>query len=115
MREIASALGNARAQADQSIVYMYGLTPPELHTKDFIGPNFEEAVPSRALTNQFFAATEGDNWARVSLAHKHRYGHGVPKVCTTASMYLKPAADEALEEFGSAPKLMQVLVHATSS
>jgi TPR repeat protein len=109
LREIAAALGNARAQADQSLAYMYGLSPPDLQTSDFIGPDFEEADPARALTSQFFAATGGDNWARVSLAHKHRNGQGVPRVCATASMYLEPAANEALEDFGSLPKMMPVL------
>lgn len=109
LREIAAELGNARAHADRSLVHMYGLTAPQLHTSEFIGSEFEEPDPAKAFTSLFLAATGGDNWARVSLAHKHRHGQGVPRVCTTASMYLEPAASQALDEFGSRPKMPAVL------
>ena len=115
LREIAAALGSARAHADLSLVHMYGLTPPELHTSDFIGLYFEEPDPAQALTSLFFAATGGDNWARVSSGHKHRHGQGVPRVCTTAAMYLEPAAHTALKEYGSSPKMPAVRCSSSSS
>lgn len=45
------------------------------------------------MLHYYFAASSGDNMARMVLAYRHMYGIGVPKSCWTAATYYQPVAE----------------------
>jgi len=51
-----------------------------------------------AILNYYFAAANGDNFARVALGYRHTYGLGVPKSCWSAVSYYKPVAEAVVQE-----------------
>lgn len=60
-----------------------------------------------AFLHYYFAALEGDDYARMVLGYRHMQGVGVPKSCWTAASYYQPVAEKVWE--GTAPRVRKSL------
>lgn len=92
----ASELGDPEAQGQMGLRYSLGLQDPSVWDKDGI-TTFEAPDQDKALLHYYFAAMNGDNYARMVLGYRHMQGLGVPNSCWTAASYYQPVAEQVAD------------------
>lgn len=80
----SAALGNPEAQFTVGVLHAYGLFGVESNE-------------SKAITNYYFSSLGGSLDSQIVLSHRHTFGHGVPRSCAAAVVYLEEPSQKAVK------------------